>query len=111
MYVNEINTETIKQNAMILSYSTKREIEESEKNSWNSILAAYAFILAQNIISPLFGYSAKEIIAGSLFIIISNISILILIINNIVRAKKISYVWLITSFQLTIYSTIIINGH
>ena len=79
-------------------------------NSWNSILAAYAFISAQNLISPLFGYSDKEIIAGSLFIIISNISILILIINNIVRAKKISYLWLIPSFPLTLYTPIIIKS-
>jgi len=79
-------------------------------NSWQSILTAYTFIIVQNLLTPLFGNSNKEIFSASLFIITSNISILILIFNSIIRIKKRTYIWLIFYFPLIIYIPFVIKS-
>lgn len=71
-----------------------------------SLIFAYIFLLSEEIIKPYFGTLEYEIFAAYLYILISNISILILIINSFLKRKKlpIIYFWLFIS-PLFVYFT------
>ena len=71
-------------------------------NSWNSILLAYTFIGLQLLITPLFGISFPQLIAGSFFILILNISTLILTLNASVKKRNLSFFWTFSMFPLLV---------
>lgn len=57
-------------------------------SSFNSSIACYVLLFIGKSLNPLFGLSAKHIIAGSLFNIVLNLSIMVLIINLISKRKE-----------------------
>ena len=57
-------------------------------SSFHSSITCYIFFLIGKILNPLFGLSQIQIITGSLFHILLNLSILILIINLIAKRKE-----------------------
>ena len=57
-------------------------------SSFQSSISCYILLLFRQILDPLFGFSQRQIIAGSLFHIVLNISILILIINLIIKKNQ-----------------------
>ena len=94
---------TLKINFKLIRYFPDRSLFGYKVlNSWNSILLAYFFIGLQLIITPLFGVSFNQLIAGSFFILLINISILILTLNALLRNKKKTFFWLLSMFLLFI---------
>ena len=72
-------------------------------NSTQSTITAYLILSASILISPFFGKNIIELIASSLFILISNTSITILIINSIIqRSSQNLYQWIFYNFPLWI---------
>ena len=59
-------------------------------SSFHSSIACYFLLIMGRILNPLFGFSKIEIIAGSLFNIILNFSVMILTINLISKRKEIN---------------------
>ena len=84
--------------------------------SRQSSIASYVLIIIGLILNPFFGLTKIQLIAGALFNFLLNISILILIINLLVKReeiKKINFISL--NFGLFIYlpisiSSLFING-
>tara|TARA_Y100001978_G_C23470779_1_gene326849 strand:- start:188 stop:544 length:357 start_codon:yes stop_codon:yes gene_type:complete len=102
----------------------KYKINSSQKSilgfkiltSRQSSIASYALIFCGLILNPFFGLNKIQIIAGSLFNFLLNTSVLILIINLLIKReeiKKINFISL--NFGLFIYlpiaiSSLFING-
>ena len=59
-------------------------------SSFHSSLSCYLLLLFGRILNPLFGFSEIQIKAGSLFNIVLNVSILILIFNLFIKRKQMS---------------------
>ena len=57
-------------------------------NSKNSILWAYILFIFEFLITPFFGVNSIEIIAGMFFILLINLSMIILISNSLIRVKR-----------------------
>ena len=74
-------------------------------NSKASFFGAYFFLIINWILIPKFGFKIEELIAGYLFVIISNISFLILLINSFLR-KKTKKFFNVFTFPLVLYSPI-----
>ncbi len=73
-------------------------------SSLHSSIACYILLIFGKILNPFFGFSQIQIIAGSLFNIILNLSVLILIINLLIKRKqirKINFIFL--NFILFLY--------
>tara|TARA_B100000212_G_scaffold313741_1_gene266850 strand:+ start:366 stop:704 length:339 start_codon:yes stop_codon:yes gene_type:complete len=73
-------------------------------SSLHSSIACYILLILGKILNPFFGFSQIQIIAGSLFNIILNLSVLILIINLLIKRKqirKINFIFL--NFILFLY--------
>ena len=69
-----------------------------------SLIFAYLFLLSEEIIKPYFGISRYQIFAAYLYIILSNISILILTINTFLKRASLPYIYfLILISPLLIY--------
>ena len=64
-------------------------------SSLNSSIASYFLLVTGKIVTPLFGFNQTQIIAGSLFNIVLNISVLILIINLLIKRKDIKKIYFI----------------
>ena len=73
-------------------------------NSWQSIIAAYFFILVQFFLTPYFGFESGEIKASLFFIILINVSIFILLINSLIRIRNINLLFLFFEIPLIIYT-------
>ncbi len=58
-------------------------------SSLHSSLSCYLLLIIQRFLNPLFGSDQLQMIAGSLFNIVLNISIVILIVNLIIKRKQI----------------------
>ena len=58
-------------------------------SSLNSSLSCYLILLMGRLLNPLFGFDQLQRIAGSLFNLILNISIVILISNAFIKRKQI----------------------
>ena len=58
-------------------------------SSFHSSIFSYFLLISGKILNPLFGFSSTQLIAGCLFNIILNITILILTINLILKRKQI----------------------
>ena len=74
-------------------------------NSFHSTLGAYGLTIWLLIQIRLFNYYDIDSLLSDLFIIISNLSILILTINSIIQAlkKNIKILWIILNLPLWIY--------
>ena len=80
-------------------------------NSNHSIIAAYLLLIVCILIKPFFGIEKSiEIIAALFFILISNASLMILILNSIFqRSRSNLYPWLFYNLPLWIYFPFILN--
>ena len=79
-------------------------------NSTHSIITGYLLLSVSKLITPLFGQEGIELIASSLFILLSNTSIIILILTSIIqRSTKKTYPWIFYNLPLWIYVPIIIR--
>ena len=58
-----------------------------------SLIFAYIFLLIEEIIKPYFGKLEYEIFAAYLYVLISNISIIILIINSFFKRKTLPIIY------------------
>ena len=58
-------------------------------SSFESTLSCYLLLLIGRVLNPLFGSNQIQIITGSLFNILLNTSIVILIINIIIKKKEV----------------------
>ena len=58
-------------------------------SSLNSSIASYFLLVTGKLVNPLFGFNQTQIIAGSLFNIVLNLSILILVLNLFIKRKQI----------------------
>ena len=63
--------------------------------SLQSSIACYLILLIGEILNPFFGVSNIQMIAGTLFNLLSNISIVILIINIFIRRLQIKKIYFI----------------
>ena len=57
-------------------------------NFTQSIFFAYFLILVQYLLVPKFGYQSRQIVYGSLFLLVCNTSIFILTLNSIFQRKE-----------------------
>ena len=64
-------------------------------SSIQSSIACYILLIIGKILNPFFGLSQIQIIAGSLFNIILNLSIIILMINLSLKRKQIQKIYFI----------------
>ena len=64
-------------------------------SSLHSSLACYLLLVVGKVLNTYFGFSQIQIIAGSLFNIILNLSIVILIINLLIKRKQIKRIYFI----------------
>ena len=62
-------------------------------SSLNSSIASYFLLVTGKIVNPLFGFNRTQIIAGSLFNIVLNLSILILVLNLFIKRKQIQKIY------------------
>ena len=56
--------------------------------SFQSSIACYILLIIEIILNPFFGFSKIQIIASSLFNIVLNLSVLILVINLFIKRKQ-----------------------
>ena len=84
-------------------------------SSFHSSIACYILLIIGIILNPLFGFSQIQIIAGSLFNIVLNLSILILVVNLFIKRKQIGRFYFIflnsLLFIYTPFSVLIIGKH
>ncbi len=64
-------------------------------SSLQSSLFCYLLLIIGRLLNPLFGFKEIQIISGSLFNIVLNISIVILIINLISKRKQVPKIYFI----------------
>ena len=57
-------------------------------NFWHSVISAYLFVFFEFLVTPYFGYEEVQYLSGLLFILLLNISVIILIINSCFRISK-----------------------
>ena len=73
-------------------------------SSFKSSIACYILLFIGKILNPLFGLKQQQIIAGSLFNIILNLSFVILIINLIDKRKELqNFFFILLNSILFIY--------
>ena len=68
-----------------------------------SIIISYLFIFVSLYLKSFFGFQISQLISGSFFIILINISIIILIINSVIRLKKVNFIFQLFEFFLIAY--------
>jgi hypothetical protein len=64
-------------------------------SSLNSSIACYFLLVVGKILNPLFGFNQSQVIAGSLFNIVLNLSILILVLNLFLKRKQLQKIYFI----------------
>ena len=64
-------------------------------SSFNSSIACYFLLVIGKILNPLFGFNQSQVIAGSLFNIVLNLSILILVLNLFLKRKQLQKIYFI----------------
>ena len=64
-------------------------------SSFRSSISCYILLFLGKFVNPYFGFSQIQIIAGALFYLLLNISILILILNLIIKRKQIQKIYFI----------------
>ncbi len=78
-------------------------------NSWHSTLCAYILLFSEFLLTPYFGFNFIQYLAGLSFIFIINISIIILLINSLIRLKKVDTTYILLDIPLCIYLPFSIN--
>ena len=78
-------------------------------NSFHSIIWSYILIVYEYFITPYFGLDRVQLIAGLFFSLFVNLSILILIINFLIRLKKSDIFNIIVGLPLLVYLPFSIN--
>ena len=78
-------------------------------NSLHSIVWAYILIFYEYFITRFFGLERVQLIAGLFFSLVVNLSILILIINFLIRLKKSNIFNIIGGLPLLVYLPFSIN--
>ena len=69
--------------------------------AWQSTIAAYLMLVPLYLFPPLFGSKPLELKAGFLFLIVLNLSIIILTLNSIQQKnKKAIYLWVFINVPL-----------
>ena len=80
-------------------------------SSLQSSISCYILIFLGELLNPFFGFSQSQIIAGSLFNIILDLSILILILNLYLKRKEIKRIYFIfLNSILFVYLPLCINN-
>ena len=74
-----------------------------------SIYVSYLFILLEHFITPFFGIRDNQILAGSYFILLLNLSLIILILNSIVRIRNIDLCFILFQVPLILYIKMLLN--
>ncbi len=64
-------------------------------SSFHSSIASYFLLFMGKILNPFFGFNEYQIIAGSFFNIVLNLSILILVLNLIIKRKQVKKIYYI----------------
>ena len=73
-------------------------------SSVQSSIACYILLIIGKFLNPFFGFSQIQIISGSLFNIVLNLSFLILLINLLIKRKQIQKIYFIfLNFLLFLY--------
>ncbi len=73
-------------------------------SSLHSSIACYIILIIGKLLNPLFGLSRIQLIAGSFFNIILNISFLILVLNLFIKRRQIQKIYFIfLNFLLFLY--------
>ena len=73
-------------------------------SSFQSSIACYILLFIEIILNPLFGFSQIQIIAGSFFNIVLNLSVLILVINLFMKRKQLQrFLFIFLNFILFLY--------
>ena len=84
-------------------------------SSLHSSIACYILLILGIILNPFFGISQIQIIAGSLFNVVLNLSVLILVINLFIKRKQIQKVYFVFLNSLLFlylpFSLFIIGNH
>ena len=70
-------------------------------SAWQSTLSAYLMLVPLFLLPPFFGFKSLELKAGYLFLIVINLSIIILTFNSLIQKNKSSlYAWILFNFPL-----------
>ena len=89
---------------MKINFPTKSLFGFKVLNSIQSVLTAYFLLISYYIIKPYLGTESIKLLAASLFILILNLSIIILSLNSIKqKPNKDTFIWLIYNLPLWIY--------
>ena len=84
-------------------------------SSLHSTIACYILLILGITLNPFFGISQIQIIAGSLFNLVLNLSVLILVINLFIKRKQIQKVYFVFLNSLLFlylpFSLFIIGNH
>ena len=72
-------------------------------SSLQSSIICYLLLLTGRFLNSLFGFNQIQIIAGSLFNVVLNISIVILIINLIIQRKQLQKIYFIFLNSLLLF--------
>ena len=78
-------------------------------NSFHSIIWSYILIVYEYFITRYFGFERVQLLAGLFFSLFVNLSILILIINFLIRLKKSDIFNIIVGMPLLVYLPFSIN--
>ena len=78
-------------------------------SSWKSITISYLFLFIEYYLTPSFGIRRREIIAGIYFILLINLSIIILIINSTIKLKRNDFLLTMFDIPLIIYIPFSVN--
>ena len=95
----------------ILNFPQKSIFGFKILSSFQSSIASYLLLLFGKILNPFFGLSKMQLLAGFLFNLVLNISVLILIINLSIKRKQIKKLnFLLLNLLLFVYLPIGINA-
>ena len=72
-------------------------------SSVQSSIACYILLIIGKFLNPFFGFSQIQIISGSLFNMILNLSFLILLINLLIKRKQIQKIYFILLNSILIF--------
>ena len=86
---------------MKISFPTKSIFGFRILGSWQSTFSAYVLLVPLSLLPPLFGSKPLEQKAGFLFLLVLNLSIIILTLNSIQQKNKTPiYLWVIMNIPL-----------
>ena len=75
-------------------------------SSLHSSIACYILLFIGKFLNPFFGYSQIQLIAGSFFNIVLNVSIVILILNLLIKRNKATNISLLFDYNRSLVKRI-----